>query len=380
MGLEFSCPCGEKNDLPTEATPNKTPADDIVEEIMRGKLLPEELLCENTYEHTKVCLIRTDQLEGFFANRNLLKISTRKEINTYYNMIFVSNFMAQHGLVFILMQYSHGMDEKNSLSLDSSARRRKSINQKLNYTANYKIEKLNLVSREKSKVIEQILNDLNKNLKKEYLLYGIVNDFETTQGQTPLPRSNNASRDNLNHSFYSHHRTPNGNKSHTNLNHSVAYNSFSNAQQRQFKLVYKKCLIKESQNIQYYIGTYKGEIDRKIISEILQDKRFRTKILRSILVDPAEEKKENTYFFVFEENTDGLQLEYEYLVIAMEQGNNPNKMFIQDIGIKLNNLNKFYKLSCVVSNEKNMFLVIYRDPEIANELETPVEDDATTDR
>lgn len=78
MGSELSCPCGNRN-MDIEETP-KPKETDIIQEVMRGKLLPEELLYDYTYDKTKVCLIRTDQIEGFFSNRNLLKLSSKKEV------------------------------------------------------------------------------------------------------------------------------------------------------------------------------------------------------------------------------------------------------------------------------------------------------------
>jgi hypothetical protein len=191
MGSELSCPCGDRNDIEKEEPPKMNT--DIVKEVMRGKLLPEELLYEYTYDQSKVCLIRTDQLEGFFANRNLLKLSTKKEINYYYNITYITNFLGKNDLVFVLLQYTPGMEDKsfnrsssffntgNSYISSGQSKKKRSTNKSLDYSANYKVEKVNLVSNEKSKVIEHILNDLNSKVKKDFLFYGIVNDFDNEE-------------------------------------------------------------------------------------------------------------------------------------------------------------------------------------------------------
>lgn len=76
MGSELSCPCGDRHvEMDEPATKM-----DILQEVMRGKLLPEEVIFNYSYDHTKVCLIKTEQLEGFFNNRNLLKLESSKEV------------------------------------------------------------------------------------------------------------------------------------------------------------------------------------------------------------------------------------------------------------------------------------------------------------
>lgn len=77
MGSELSCPCGNRP-LETEETPYKM---DIIEEVMQGKLPPEDIIYTYVYDRTKVCLIRTDDLEKFFNNRNLLRLPDKKEVN-----------------------------------------------------------------------------------------------------------------------------------------------------------------------------------------------------------------------------------------------------------------------------------------------------------
>jgi hypothetical protein len=42
----------------------------------------------------------------------------------------------------------------------------------------------------------------------------------------------------------------------------------------------------------------------------------------------------------------------------MEKGNNPNEMYVQDLAKKLNDFQGNYKLDCIVSEEKIIFLIL----------------------
>lgn len=81
---------------------------------------------------------------------------------------------------------------------------------------------------------------------------------------------------------------------------------------------------------------------------------------------------DKTYYFIFEE--DLYQAEeggYDYLVITMEKGKNPNEMYVQDIAKKLNDYQSQFKLSCIVSDEKTIFLILFAKVEM---METPMND------
>ena len=95
MGDELSCPCGNRQDI-TDLQNNKIHKD-IIEEVMQGKLSKDELIYQcssnNEFLCSKICLLGSKNIEGFFANRNLLIIDNINEINLYYSNIFITNFL-----------------------------------------------------------------------------------------------------------------------------------------------------------------------------------------------------------------------------------------------------------------------------------------------
>jgi hypothetical protein len=68
------------------------------------------------------------------------------------------------------------------------------------------------------------------------------------------------------------------------------------------------------------------------------------------------------YYFIFEQNSDFV--EYDYLVITMEKGNNPYETFIQDITKKLNDYQTSFKLCSIVSDEDTIYLILFSTVEI----------------
>ena len=84
MGNELSCPCGNRTDI--EETPKEV-SNDILQTVLRGKLTKDQLIYEYTASNdkmkSKICLLTTINLEGFFNNRNLLSVDNKREINCY---------------------------------------------------------------------------------------------------------------------------------------------------------------------------------------------------------------------------------------------------------------------------------------------------------
>jgi hypothetical protein len=318
MGSELSCPCSGRNAL--DAIETQPSNNDILQEVSKGKLQPEDIILDYVYDQTKISLIEPSQLEGYFSNRALLKVnSISKEINYYYNIAFIANFLPKTDLIFILQQYTPGLEDKSfKLSGNMSpikyqpgaSPKRKSSryvnSNNSDYSANYKIEMLNLVSNEKKRVIEQILNDLNSKIKRNFVFIGIVNDS-----------------------------------------------------MRNFKILYKKSLKKESALTAYEVATYEGILEEDVIYSILSESKYRYKKLVSIMVDCfSENKNKKTYYFIFQDNPEDELTETDHLVIKMEKGNNPNEMYVQDLAKKLNDFQGNYKLDCIVSEEKIIFLIL----------------------
>jgi len=345
MGSELSCPCGNANLSSTEEK-NEKPID-IIDEIMKGKLLPQNITFEHIYKQTKICLIKTEELEGFFANRNILRLETKKEINYYYNLVFITNFMAINNQVFILLQFTPGMEEKSfnkSLTSYTSNKNKKRNSFSVDYSTNYKIEKMNLVSIETRKVIEQTMNDLIMNVKKDYLFYGVIND--------------------------SYDRDEVENKNTNKLQRVAA--------PRNFKMLYKRSLLKENIDVKYTILHYIGVLDRDVITDYVRNPSYKYHVLKAIMIDSALDNNilKKNYYFIFEESKNVPVNGFDNLVIELEQGNNSNKMLIEDMAVKLNDFQVSYKLCCIVCDEKKIYVIMHADidelhSEVPFDLETP---------
>jgi len=63
------------------------------------------------------------------------------------------------------------------------------------------------------------------------------------------------------------------------------------------------------------------------------------------------------YFFIFEENSHNNN-DYDYLIISLDSNKNSNENLLQDIARKLNDYQEDYKLSCVFSDEKKIYLIL----------------------
>jgi len=348
MGSELSCPCGNRNDV--ETVPTKEKVDDIVQELLKSKLSEDDLQFQYIYDQSKICLIRGDQFEPFFANRNFLKTSTKKEINYYYNLIHISNFSFEKNLLFIFLQYTPGMEDKSMIrNTLNTSRTKKNNKASFDYKTNYKIETINLVSNDKKKVSEQILNDINSNLKKDFIFYGLIKNLDDQFDRI------NTNQNNLTTS--------------TGLN-------------RTYKFLYKRSLLKEVIDCRYSIETFEGKLTRDILNEILSEEANTKKLLKSIVCDSnlslctSVSKSINfdskNYYFIYEENLNMPQ-NYVYLVVEMVQGSTPEKIFLQDITVKLNDYQNDYKLCCFVGDEKKFFIIFAADLE-ALDLETPFSD------
>lgn len=108
----------------------------------------------------------------------------------------------------------------------------------------------------------------------------------------------------------------------------------------------------------YEIYKYTGILDEDNIKGILSDTN-KNKLLKGILMDCDQQNGKNKrYHFIFEEII-GEERDYDYLVIAMERGTNPNEIYIQDIARKLNDFQLHYKLSCVLADDNTVYLILY---------------------
>ena len=124
---------------------------------MKNKLSKKKVLfeysCNNKILFTKICLISTENIDSFFQNRNLLIIDKKKEINVYYNKVFIVNFVNQEDLCCIILQYNKEEDDKlilHHVNTKESSKKKK-IKQS-DYKAVYKVEDLDFISKEPEKI------------------------------------------------------------------------------------------------------------------------------------------------------------------------------------------------------------------------------------
>jgi len=85
----------------------------------------------------------------------------------------------------------------------------------------------------------------------------------------------------------------------------------------------------------------------------------KNKVLNNLIDDTSIQKSnsQKCYFFIFEENSIN-SIDYDYLVISLDANKDSNETLLQDIARKLNDYQEDYKLSCVFSDEKKIFLIL----------------------
>ena len=323
MGNELSCPCSSDYDF---EKPNEKKNDvNIIEEVMKGKLSKEDLLfeykCSNDFYTTKICLTSTKNLESFFLNRNLLIVESKLEINLYYQNIFISNFLNFDSLATILLQFKKEENEKLLNNVLTSNRKGYKTN---DYNAIYKVETINFVSNEFIKIKEQILNDLNSQLKKEYRLYGIITDLEELKDD------------------------------------SISVN-FSNSvfiKNKTYKILYKKSKITDNLDIRYSVEVLNDRLNSNNISKLLLENKDKT--LKSVIRENSNNNKYPfCYFFIFEGNK--ITPEYdenEFLVVKIDKDKSTSDGFLKDIAEKINSQNNAFLLSII--NDLNGFFLVFK--------------------
>ena len=282
MGNELSCPCGNRTDI--EETPKEV-SNDILQTVLRGKLTKDQLIYEYTASNdkmkSKVCLLTTVNLEGFFNNRHLLSVDNKREINCYYNLVYVSNFLSQGTLACVILQYKKTQD----VSKDSFANKKHAKN---DYGAVYKVESINFVSNDPEKVKEQLLNDLYTLLKKQYRFYGIVSDESITPCDNSVTPGYGGNR--MSHSM--------------GITPSQSCNDIGNNSNKAYKILYKKSKLADNLDINYTIHVHNNNLTSDAITQILSANKDKT--LKSVLKNEHRTKDKRQcpfwYYFIFEGN------------------------------------------------------------------------------
>lgn len=78
MGSELSCPCDSKV-TETEETPKNI--NEELNKMIQLRLTKEDIIYLYCYETTKICIVKTFNLEKFFKTRSMLKLTNNKEVN-----------------------------------------------------------------------------------------------------------------------------------------------------------------------------------------------------------------------------------------------------------------------------------------------------------
>ena len=337
MGNELSCPCGNRTDI--EETPKEV-SNDILQTVLRGKLTKDQLIYEYTASNdkmkSKICLLTTTNVEGFFNNRNLLSVDNKREINCYYNLIYISNFLNQGSLACVILQHKKTHD----INKDAFSSKKHIKN---DYGAVYKVESINFVSNDPEKIKEQLLNDLYMLLKKQYRFYGIISDESTT------PYDNNATPGyGSNHCSHSTGITPSQSCSVLGINSNKTY-----------KILYKKSKLTDNLDINYTINVHNNNLTSDAITQILSANKDKT--LKSVLKNEHRTKDKRQcpfwYYFIFEGNK--ITPEYdesEFLVVNLEKDNSTADSFLKDIAEKINMHNNA-NLLCVINDKGGFYLV-----------------------
>ena len=345
MGSEMSCPCTNQLEL------NETPGNDadtaikkdILNEVMKGKLTKDKLIYEyssnNNTLFIKVCLIATKNVEAFFQNRNLLIIQRKNEINLYYNTIFISNFLGKDELTCIFLQYDKGNEDRTNLYIQPPAQENLKKKMKNNdYSAVYKVENLNFISKETEKMKDQILNDIYSQLKKQYRFYGIISD------------SNEDPNEQLSYSFVEDKRS-----TLTAARKNVSKN---------YKILYKKSKLTDNIDVRYSISILKDELTENNIREMLtenKDKTLKSVIEESYFDSSRENKRRNCYFFIFEGNKITPEFdESEFLIVKIDKERNSPDNFLKDITEKIV-MQEGVQLLSIINNYTGFFLVFKLD-------------------
>jgi hypothetical protein len=119
------------------------------------------------------------------------------------------------------------------------------------------------------------------------------------------------------------------------------------------------------EDLQYSIEIKADQMDEDIMSDLLRRSDISNKLLKSVMIDMNMESglERKYYYFIFEENS-LVEKKYDYLVISMKKGMNPNDVYVKDIAMKLNIQDNF-KLCTIVSDETTIFLILFRDCDLS---------------
>lgn len=193
MGNEMFCPCSNPD---LELNKNGNNCRDNDSDIYKLKLTLKQLIYHYEFQTCKAYLLKTDQLEDFFANRNFLIYSYKKNSKSYFNQVFVSNFIASSDdSVFVIMKYDESFE---TLPFDSNVYAKLS-KQYAEHTGKYTIETIE-ISDSDDKLVNEITYNLNSISNKSFHFVGIIKENSNKKKQYKIVYKYNFSVDEYHYS------------------------------------------------------------------------------------------------------------------------------------------------------------------------------------
>jgi len=133
MGSNLACPCSSRESISkVDSLDPLNKKYDIIDEIMKEKLDPKNILLDFSYENVKINLIKSNQLKSFCNNRNLFKLHKKNEFQ-YCNKIFTTNFLTRRDLNLIILQLNEKSNNDKNLISGIYKIDKIPINYKVNY-------------------------------------------------------------------------------------------------------------------------------------------------------------------------------------------------------------------------------------------------------
>jgi hypothetical protein len=368
MGSELSCPCGSRTNFeePKESSDKKF----LLEEEARLLISDSDILFSCIDEDTKICLIRPSKFEAFFKRIKFFRVEKdNKREDLFYNTVFLSNFVYEDKpCAFICLHYSDW--KKNDSSYFTHTYDTKKKYYQVGYNTNYKVVEFNFVSKDKDRLCEQLLNDLNRNLTTGYMFFGIINDLENKKDDYGvIPK----------------------------------------------KILYKGSMKIDLEKVIYTIDTHQGNLSQAAIESIIKKSSNRKKNLKAIIVDGNNKKNQyeslnktqiefeksptkngvdkrcftnrsfmsyngnvynessdRIYFFIYEHVKDE-ECDLVYEIVELQQNNVSETSFLEDIAAKFKFSSNF-KVNCIVNDDKRTFIILSAESRVLTEI-TPDDDD-----
>lgn len=133
---------------------------------------------------------------------------------------------------------------------------------------------------------------------------------------------------------------------------------------RNYLLIFNKKKIEY--DMEYFIEVLDTEkINEKEIKVLLMNNN--DKIVKSVIREDEEDPHRRRYYFIFEKKINKKK-HYDYYVMTMNKQDNTNDIFIEEMATTLNGVQSYYKLSALISEKNQSFLIFYSDDNMNNSM------------